>query len=237
MIRKLGVALLGVAIAAGLSACEEERTLTAPDDLQPVLKHKPGHGGGGGGGGGPGGGDPPVPVDLSGGMITTDEPAVVVSDNKKKLTLSAPTDCPGGADCFNVELSLASLAGNPTPTDLGGCVIDPPDMDAGVLSRLISHLDDPAQGRQFGVNIDKRKGTGSIGAGAWTDDDGNRYAANLSTNIRLPQFEVSVAEGPTDVWTFNGGAVRIRTPMPGGGAVDAYLVCENLGSIELDMRQ
>ena len=61
------------------------------------------------------------------------------------------------------------------------------------------------------------------------------YAANLSTNRRIPGREVTVTQNPTDTFTFEGGSVRIRSPMESDGAVDAYLVCPNLESIVMTL--
>ena len=97
---------------------------------------------------------------------------------------------------------------------------------------MIDHLDDGIQARQFGVQVDKRRWTGSIGSGAWTDDDGERYAAHLMTNPRLPH-EVVVTEA-SGTLTFSGGSIRIRSKLTSQGAVDGYLVCpNNTGSVVL----
>lgn len=231
--RQKSLLVSAIVAAALLAGCQEDRSPAAPDLDEPRLSHKPGHGGGGGGK--PGGGSPVDPVDLVGGMITTAEPGVIWKENKHELGVESGTDCADAPRCFDVELSLASLAGNPTVADLGACVIDPPDMDAVTLGRLVAHLDDPLQGRPFSALANTRTSSGNINAGFWTESDGFTYAVSISTNPRLPDIEITVTEGPANTFTFEDGSVRIRTSTPDPGAVDAYLVCPNTGSVTMTL--
>jgi len=168
-------------------------------------------------------------------MLTAAEPGVIWKENKHELGVEGPSDCAAAHACFNVELSLASLAGNPTVDELGECVIDPPDMDDVTLGRLVVHLDDPTQGRPFSALANTRTSSGNINAGFWTESDGFHYAVSISTNPRLPDEEITVTEGPDNTFTFTDGSVRIRTSMPDPGAVDAYLVCPNTGSVTMTL--
>jgi len=230
--------LSGVGLACLLVACgvDPDGVATSPSPIGSTPSEESGRGAsvagrGGGGGGGGAGQDHGIVLELSGGIVATAQTAVIDRDTKSSLKVLVGAELTG--EVFADEFRLGALAGDPTPTALGGCLVSPSDTPMAVVQRLIQRLDDPWQERdRLVVEIDTRslgqESARHILTHNWTDGDGTSYRTWLIQSDHARDRLITVTQLGADVYEFSGGSI-----VNWDTDADVVLVCPNGGSIRV----
>ena len=188
--------------AAFMLGCQDSTTNPLTPDSTPVQFAKGGIPGPPGGGGGDGPGSERQ-VTIEGGLLATDQPVQVDSDNKKKFVISA--------SAFTGEINLTGTEA----AGIGACGITDGGESTLLAVELFNRLTDPLGPRKFIMRFDRsdRAGFNQI-VYQWGDQFalyvGSVPKKGVETIPGVGGVETDAVESPPGTFTFSAGEVRLN---------------------------